>query len=72
MEADILGDTIGIMCRGSLRCIGSSVRLKARFGAGYKLSVSVGDDTAPEDPNAVAVKRIFKELLDVVPVEDQY
>lgn len=27
-EADILGDRIGIMARGRLRCLGSSIRLK--------------------------------------------
>ena len=40
-EADILGDRIAIMARGKLRCIGTSLRLKQRFGAGYQLSVSV-------------------------------
>jgi ABC-type multidrug transport system ATPase subunit len=36
-EADILGDRIGIMCKGRLRCLGTSVRLKSRFGEGYKV-----------------------------------
>ncbi|GIL78966.1 hypothetical protein Vretimale_187 [Volvox reticuliferus] len=40
-EADILGDRIAIMARGKLRCIGTSLRLKQRFGSGYTLSVSV-------------------------------
>jgi ABC-type multidrug transport system ATPase subunit len=40
-EADILGDRIGIMCKGRMRCLGSSVRLKNKFGAGYKISVSM-------------------------------
>lgn len=37
MQADILGDRIAIMARGSMRCIGSSIRLKQRFGAGYQV-----------------------------------
>jgi ATP-binding cassette, subfamily A (ABC1), member 3 len=37
-EADVLGDRIGIMCKGQLQCIGSSLFLKNRFGAGYKLT----------------------------------
>ncbi len=37
-EADILGDHIGIMAKGRLRCIGTSVRLKNRFGEGYKVT----------------------------------
>jgi hypothetical protein len=38
-EADILGDRIGIMAKGRLRCLGNSVHLKNRFGAGYKVAV---------------------------------
>ena len=38
-EADVLGDRIGIMAKGQLMCLGSSLFLKNRYGAGYKLSV---------------------------------
>jgi ABC-type multidrug transport system ATPase subunit len=38
-EADILGDRIAIMARGRVRAIGSSMRLKQKFGAGYVLSI---------------------------------
>jgi len=69
-EADILGDRIGIMAKGRLRCLGNSVRLKSRFGAGYKVSVSVGDNTKPDDPNAVKVKAIFDKELDAELVEE--
>ncbi|KAL4434281.1 hypothetical protein ABPG75_000722 [Micractinium tetrahymenae] len=40
-EADILGDRIGIMARGRLRCLGNSLRLKSRFGSGYRVSIRV-------------------------------
>jgi len=40
-EADILGDTIAIMARGQLRALGTSLRLKQRFGSGYQISVAV-------------------------------
>lgn len=40
-EADILGDRVAIMARGRLRCLGSTLRLKQKFGAGYQLSLSV-------------------------------
>lgn len=36
-EADVLGDRIAIMARGRLRCIGSSIHLKHRFGSGYQV-----------------------------------
>lgn len=39
-EADILGDRIAIMSDGKLRCSGSPLFLKTRFGAGYVLSIS--------------------------------
>jgi ABC-type multidrug transport system ATPase subunit len=39
-EADILGDSIAIMARGKLRAIGSSIRLKQKFGSGYQISLS--------------------------------
>ncbi len=44
-EADILGDRIAIMALGRLRCIGSSLRLKQRFGSGYQVAVSVQPGT---------------------------
>ncbi|ELW62507.1 ATP-binding cassette sub-family A member 3 [Tupaia chinensis] len=36
-EADILGDRIAIMVRGTLQCCGSSVFLKKKYGVGYHL-----------------------------------
>ncbi|KAF1787654.1 P-loop containing nucleoside triphosphate hydrolase [Phytophthora cactorum] len=38
-EADILGDRIAIMAEGEMRCCGSSLFLKNRFGAGYNLTL---------------------------------
>ena len=38
-EADVLGDRIGIMANGSIECLGSSLFLKNRYGAGYKLKM---------------------------------
>lgn len=38
-EADILGDRIAIMAEGQLRCCGSSLFLKKRYGVGYQLSI---------------------------------
>jgi ATP-binding cassette subfamily A (ABC1) protein 3 len=44
-EADILGDRIGIMAKGKMTCLGSSIFLKNKFGTGYNLTVvkSTGD-----------------------------
>ncbi|KAG7392080.1 hypothetical protein PHYPSEUDO_002304 [Phytophthora pseudosyringae] len=47
-EADILGDRIAIMAEGQLRCCGSSLFLKNRYGAGYNFTlVKSSDPTAP-------------------------
>lgn len=38
-EADILGDEIAIMALGRVRAFGTSVHLKSKFGAGYRISL---------------------------------
>lgn len=37
-EADVLGDRIGIMIQGQLKCVGSPLFLKNRFGLGYRIT----------------------------------
>ena len=39
-EADILGDRIAIMSEGKLRCCGSSLFLKSKFGIGYNVTMT--------------------------------
>jgi ABC-type multidrug transport system ATPase subunit len=43
-EADILGDRIGIMTSGKITCLGSSLFLKRKFGAGYNLTMLKNGD----------------------------
>ena len=38
-EADVLADRIGIMARGQLKALGSSIALKTKYGAGYRISI---------------------------------
>jgi ABC-type multidrug transport system ATPase subunit len=40
-EAEILSDRVAIMARGSMRCIGSSLRLKQKFGASFAVAIGV-------------------------------
>lgn len=49
-EADILGDRIAIMAKGKLRCIGTSIRLKSRFGTGFIANVSFIESTPVQTP----------------------
>ena len=46
-EADVLADTITIIAKGRLRCFGSALRLKGKFGAGYRIAASVNSGVAP-------------------------
>lgn len=39
-EADVLGDRIAIMAEGRIRCIGSPLFLKNKFGVGYNLIIA--------------------------------
>lgn len=70
-EADILSDRIGIMAKGKLRCIGTSIRLKSRFGTGFIANVSFTGSTngqgspnrdAVTTPHHEAVKQFFKDV----------
>jgi len=80
-EADILGDRIGIMAKGSLRCVGSSLRLKSRFGAGFRVTVTlksgkVGSQAdlqqlSGSQPDREAIVTFFKDSLDVEPAESE-
>ena len=41
-EAEVLGDRIGVMARGRMQAIGTSLRLKAKYGAGYYVTAHIG------------------------------
>ncbi|KYR01666.1 ABC transporter A family protein [Tieghemostelium lacteum] len=55
-EADFLGDRIAIISRGKLRCDGSSLFLKNKFGAGYLLTISKNSSKVDTDPIVAFVK----------------
>ncbi|XP_020104901.1 ABC transporter A family member 2-like [Ananas comosus] len=79
-EADILSDRIAIMAKGKLRCIGTSIRLKSKFGTGYIANVSfsgngtgqspINNSTAPSEHHLEQVKSFFKDRLNVDPREE--
>ena len=48
-EADLLADRIGIMSEGRLRCCGSSLFLKSRYGSGYSLAISKTANCQPTE-----------------------
>jgi ATP-binding cassette subfamily A (ABC1) protein 1 len=57
-EADLLGDRIAIMAEGELRCVGSSLFLKNRYGAGYSLVMVKGDDC-----NEAEVGKLLRQIV---------
>ncbi|WAQ99496.1 ABCA5-like protein [Mya arenaria] len=57
-EADILADRKAIITKGTLKCCGSSVFLKNRFGIGYHLNVVLRADTTHEDVHSYVSKFI--------------
>eukprot|EP00937_MAST-01D_sp_MAST-1D-sp2_P003591 g3591.t1 len=60
-EADLLGDRIGIMAEGQLQCCGSSLFLKNRFGAGYRLIVVKREDS--QEPHFDALKALVTRCV---------
>ncbi len=56
-EADALCSRIGIMAKGQLRCLGSSVHLKQKHGKGFIIAVRVHADAA--DAAIAFISRTF-------------
>ncbi|TNV87329.1 hypothetical protein FGO68_gene5519 [Halteria grandinella] len=66
-EADILGDRICIMADGKIKCCGSSLFLKNRYGVGYNLVIAKNNrDPNPKIDKFVATRiRGVKKLSEV-------
>lgn len=62
-EADLLADHIAILSKGTLKCEGSAVELKAKMGGGYRVHVP---NDAPELPG-VPAKRLYDQTVYNVP-----
>ena len=60
-EADILGDRIGIVANGVMRCCGSSSFLKARYGIGYHLDIAFPSEVKSVNPAAHA--QLIEEVV---------
>ncbi|KAI1170774.1 hypothetical protein F4777DRAFT_93518 [Nemania sp. FL0916] len=56
-EADLLADHIAILSKGTLRAEGSSVELKDRLGAGYRIHV-FGARDIKDSPEVEGVKKV--------------
>eukprot|EP00347_Sterkiella_histriomuscorum_P002219 403369012 len=76
-EADILGDRIAIMGDGKIKCCGSSLFLKNRYGAGYNLVISkMSRKPAPQVDNfvlnsimgSIKVQEVSTEIIYQLPL----
>jgi len=59
-EAEELGDRIAIMAAGQIKCVGTSLFLKAQYGVGYTLTIT----KRSEDAHSNAAK--ISELLSLI------
>jgi ATP-binding cassette subfamily A (ABC1) protein 3 len=60
-EADILGDRIGIVANGIMKCCGSSPFLKSRYGIGYHLDVAFPSDS--RSMNAAKYAQFIEKIV---------
>uniref|UniRef100_G1Q1D1 ATP-binding cassette sub-family A member 3-like n=1 Tax=Myotis lucifugus TaxID=59463 RepID=G1Q1D1_MYOLU len=63
-EADILGDRIAIMVKGTLHCCGSSVFLKQIYGATYRIVMEIDPQCDVEKLSAVIQSHIPHATLE--------
>jgi len=61
-EAEVLCSRIGIVSRGTLKCIGTPQHLKRRFGQGYKIDIVV-EEEKKSDANAFILSLVPKSAL---------
>lgn len=47
-EADVLGDRIAIMSHGEIKCLGTPLHLKNKYGDGYRINVTARPDAIEE------------------------
>ncbi|XP_042143725.1 cholesterol transporter ABCA5 [Ixodes scapularis] len=80
-EADILADWKAIICKGKLRCAGTSLFLKNRFGIGYHLTMVIenGSDKAAITqliqqfvPNITVYRTTSTEIAFILPMDSTY
>jgi|JI61114BRNA_FD_contig_101_296072_length_1759_multi_2_in_0_out_0_1 ABC-type multidrug transport system ATPase subunit len=62
-EADILSDRISILVKGKLKCIGTSMYLKDKYGSGYRIALNVVDGKSEEVMRYI--RKLFPEAIQV-------
>ena len=67
-EADIVSDRVAILSEGVLRCSGSSLFLKNRFGAGHVLSISTADKSHSYADKDESQQVLTDSIVSIVPL----
>ena len=67
-EADILGDRIAILSEGEMRCSGTSLFLKTRFGAGYVLTISLSRNVSESVLDSSQIEAITFAVKQHIPM----
>ncbi|XP_045030700.1 ABC-type organic anion transporter ABCA8 [Daphnia magna] len=67
-EADLLADRKAIVSKGKLRCMGSSLFLKNRFGVGYHLTFVLNDSFRDTD----AVRKLVESYVETAKFNRHY
>jgi len=65
-EADILCTRIGIISRGTMKCLGSNIRLKNKFGAGYSFKINFNPEKAD------LAKEFVKKILPTAELQESF
>ncbi|XP_031568598.1 ATP-binding cassette sub-family A member 5-like [Actinia tenebrosa] len=59
-EADALSSRVGIMVKGEMKCLGSTQRLKSKYGSGYSLEIKLTNHSEDAQTKLEAfVKELF-------------
>lgn len=68
-EADFLGDRIAIMSQGHLKCCGSPLFLKSKYGSGYKMTLTKQRNTVESniDNQEDQLNRLVNLVQNMVP-----
>ncbi|XP_069808887.1 ABC-type organic anion transporter ABCA8-like isoform X2 [Dendropsophus ebraccatus] len=69
-EADILADRKAVLSSGSLKCVGSSLFLKRKWGIGYHLRMQVSPSCNPDVITSVIQEHVSSARLSTQNVED--
>jgi len=61
-EAEALSDRMAIQVKGQLRCLGTTMHVKSKYGSGYQLEIFVKSNTAAESKKAELLEFVEQKI----------